>query len=177
MTSGKSVKSSTSNQSLFDDTYRFTKDCVDKNYGDVREQLNKSASYCVEKPCWNTTRDYFCLCGHEQWNSTQTGCDYISDDIPFKNHYLPEDYAAFNNSFSNILYGTVRLMVHLSTENYPDFICESQINLTMNSCIHFNSCFLLPVDQRYFTLSQTVFLVEVLPDSDIISSICPLTNE
>ncbi|KAL5256035.1 hypothetical protein ACHWQZ_G011297 [Mnemiopsis leidyi] len=108
--------------SLFDDTYRFTKDCVDKNYGDVREQLNKSASYCVEKPCWNTTRDYFCLCGHEQWNSTQTGCDYISDDIPFKNHYLPEDYAAFNNSFSNILYGTVRLMVHLSTENYPDFI-------------------------------------------------------
>ena len=119
-------------QTLFDNTYRFTKDCIDANYTVVKGDLSKKVSelvsddamFCTKNTCWNTTRYYFCLCGHDQWENHKTGCDHISDNITHKHHYLPEDYAAFNDSFSNILMATVRLMVHLSTENYPDFTCE-----------------------------------------------------
>ena len=119
-------------QTLFDNTYRFTKTCIDANYTGVQDHIgtkvsklvSENDSFCKDNPCWNTTRYFFCICGHDQWKNHKTGCDHISEDIPHKHHYLPEDYAPFNDAFSNILIATVRLMVHLSTENYPDFTCE-----------------------------------------------------
>ena len=116
-------------QTLFGGTYRFTRQCVDINIPEVSHQLNvlNNASYCVENTCWNTTLHPFCVCGEEQYNDTETGCKHISGDgisEDIKHHYLPEDYGVFDGSFSNILIGSVRLMVHISTENYPDFIRE-----------------------------------------------------
>ena len=86
----------------------------------MAEKLKTNDKYCMENTCWNTSNYPFCVCGAEQVNCILTGCD--DDTNKFKAHYLPEDYSVYNGSFSQILIGTVRLMVQLSTENYPDLI-------------------------------------------------------
>ena len=107
-------------QTLYGDTYHFTSECVDLTIPEVAGNLTTNDKYCMENTCWNTSKYPFCVCGAEQFNCTLTGCD--NETNKFTAHYLPEDYSVYNGSFSQILIGTVRLMVQLSTENYPDLI-------------------------------------------------------
>ena len=112
-------------QTLFKKTYTFTTECIDRTNNTVLEELQKNPSYCVDNICWDRKKFPFCVCvstDASENKSDKTGCD--KEHLNASDPYLPEDYVVFDGSFGNILLGTVRLMVHLSTENFPDFIRE-----------------------------------------------------
>ena len=111
-------------QTFFGKIYKFTTDCADKSYAEVAPGLNSSADYCVENICWDVDKYPFCLCGDDgDPDSPKTGCN---DDVKkFSTHYITSGEAGvYNNSFSNPFMAMVRLVVLISTENYPDVMCK-----------------------------------------------------
>lgn len=108
---------------FFGKTYMFTKDCIDKNHGSVIQQLKDDPDYCITTPCWNRAKYPFCLCTGED-NITiddkeyRTGCAVPEEK--FKGPYVEGETETYNESFRDPLIGMVRLVVLISTENYPD---------------------------------------------------------
>merc|ERR1712018_99205 len=107
---------------FFGKTYVFTKDCVNKEYDTVAAKLKNDAAYCVKNPCWDIAKYPFCLCVDGEDKEYDTGCD--DDAAMFGPNYINEESGVYNDTFSNPLIGMVRLMVLISTENYPDVMCK-----------------------------------------------------
>ena len=72
--------------------------------------------------CWDVDKFPFCLCGDGD-EDPLTGC---SDPVEkFTTHYITSsEVAVYNGSFSNPFIAMVRLVVLISTENYPDVMCK-----------------------------------------------------
>eukprot|EP00116_Pleurobrachia_bachei_P000954 sb/3461216/ len=105
---------------LYSKTYLFTGGvCVDEGYGNVSDHLADNPEYCLSHPCWDTTQTRFCVC------NGSSECDNVEKNVSQKYH-LPDDYMVLNGTFTNIFYGTVRLIVLISTENYPDVLCIAE---------------------------------------------------
>ena len=110
-------------QTFFGKTYMFTKNCIDPDHGSVAQKLETDPEYCVNTPCWDRSKFPFCLCTGED-NVTigdkeyQTGCSVPKKK--FSGPYVEGETETYNNSFSDPLIGMVRLVVLISTENYPD---------------------------------------------------------
>lgn len=76
---------------------------------------------CVKEPCWDTTKYAFCICNDEN-GTHDTGCQ--DSEAQFGSKYLPDDMKYFNETFSTPFRGLVKLIVLISTENYPQIMCE-----------------------------------------------------
>ena len=121
-------------QVLYRQTYNFTTECIDSSNSTILNNLENNPAYCEDNICWDRNKFPFCVCTTHDPESNNinsadnlmekytTGCD--NKLLHYSEPYLPENYVVFHGSFDNIFYGTVRLMVHLSTENFPDFICK-----------------------------------------------------
>ena len=103
----------------------FTSECIDKSYDTVLAQLDSDKDYCIKNPCWDTLRYPFCVCKDSEDDPLEkSGCD--DEELKFTSRYLPSETSIYNNSFSNPLIAMVRLIVLISTENYPDIMCKLQ---------------------------------------------------
>lgn len=110
-------------QTFFGKTYIFTDNCIDLDHdATVEIKLAEDANYCVKNQCWDTSRYPFCLCRDDADKVWDTGCD--SETEKFGHYYVNEETAVYNGSFANPLIAMVRLMVLISTENYPDVMRE-----------------------------------------------------
>jgi len=98
---------------LFGRVYLFTDQCNIKN---IRDNITID---CVKEPCWDTNEFAFCICNGG--NETQgTGC--YDQDAQFGPKYLPDDMQYFNETFATPFRGLVKLIVLISTENYPQIM-------------------------------------------------------
>ena len=97
-------------------------------------EVIKDKLYCTEHYCWDRNKYPFCLCGDTRKDISKadtidtgtssnvpTACDLLTNN---QEGYLPDSFQTYNNSFHNPLIGIVRLIVLLSTENYPDIMCK-----------------------------------------------------
>ena len=107
----------------------FTKDCIDPSLGSIVQKLEEDKFYCQDNPCWDRSVYPFCLCTGDDSDmvtvnnvSYATGCAVA--EKKFAGPYVEGETEVYNDSFSDPLIGMVRLVVLISTENYPDVMCE-----------------------------------------------------
>lgn len=114
----------------------FTKDCVDINYGSVKQKIladpPSSYDYCMTHNCWDLSKYPFCLCSGDDAEdalyleaeniTVRTGCH--DPETKFSGNYVEGETETYNESFKDPLIGMVRLVVLISTENYPDVMCK-----------------------------------------------------
>jgi len=116
---------------LFGKTYMFTKECVDENHGSVKQKIENNNEYCMSHNCWDLSKFPFCLCSgdatEDSHNFTLTNGSHImvktgchNPDTKFSGNYVEGETETYNESFKDPLIGMVRLVVLISTENYPD---------------------------------------------------------
>ncbi|KAL5256032.1 hypothetical protein ACHWQZ_G011296 [Mnemiopsis leidyi] len=110
---------------FFGKTYMFTKDCIDPSLGSIVQKLEEDKFYCQDNPCWDRSVYPFCLCTGDDSDmvtvnnvSYATGCAVA--EKKFAGPYVEGETEVYNDSFSDPLIGMVRLVVLISTENYPD---------------------------------------------------------
>lgn len=97
---------------LYGKLYQFTNECTVARFGD-------KAKDCVNDICWDQQKYWYCVCDGSE-GTEGTKCD--NDQYTYADPYLPSDMDIFNGTFHNPIMAFVRLMVVLSTENYPSVI-------------------------------------------------------
>ena len=140
-------------QTFFGKTYMFTKDCIDKDHGSVMQNLISTPDYCVTNPCWDRSKFPFCLCTGDNDEIPINGTNYSTGcskpEEKFSGPYVEGETETYNQSFKDPLIGMVRLVVLISTENYPDVMCKF---------FHFVS-----VQQKSFACAPTPLARVLLP--------------
>lgn len=121
----------------------FTKTCIDPSLGSIVQKLEKDDRYCIDNPCWDRSVYPFCLCTGED-NETVANTSYATGcsepDKKFTGPYVEGETEVYNESFSNPLMGMVRLVVLISTENYPDVMRELLFILTELCTLIWREC-------------------------------------